>query len=112
VLKVTPLTAAVLAAVTDDALGQASALNNAASRVGGVILIALVPALIGATAGYSLAGALAHGYLPIRRRRPRRALVAVDQHHLAAVPPQGDCPLAEGVLAGTGLRVGEHLAKG
>jgi hypothetical protein len=111
-LKVTPLTAAVLAAVTDDALGQASALNNAASRVGGVILIALVPALIGATAGYSLAGALAHGYLPIRRRRPRRALVAVDHHHLAAVPPRGDCPLAEGVLAGTGLRVGEPPGEG
>jgi hypothetical protein len=46
------------------------------------------------------------------RRRPRLALVAVDDHDLSAIPPQGDRPLAEGVLAGTGLGVGEHLAKG
>ena len=58
-LSVTPLTAAVLAAVGDADLGEASAINDAASRVGGVIAIALVPALIGATVGTSLADALA-----------------------------------------------------
>lgn len=58
-LAVTPLTAAVLAAVGDADLGEASAVNDAASRVGGVIAIALVPALIG---GGSLAAALADGY--------------------------------------------------
>lgn len=58
-LSVTPLTAAVLAAVGDTDLGEASAINDAASRVGGVIAIALVPVLIG---GGSLAGALADGY--------------------------------------------------
>ena len=42
-------------------LGEASAINDAASRVGGVVLIALVPALLGTgTAG--LAQSLATGY--------------------------------------------------
>jgi hypothetical protein len=63
-LAVTPLTAAVLAAVGDADLGEASAINDAASRVGGVIAIALVPVLIGVTAGSSLAEALAAGYEP------------------------------------------------
>jgi EmrB/QacA subfamily drug resistance transporter len=62
-LSVTPLTAAVLAAVGDVDLGEASAINDAASRVGGVVAIAVVPALLGA-GGASLAGALAHGYQP------------------------------------------------
>lgn len=63
-LCVTPLTAAVLAAVSDTDLGEASAINDATSRVGGVVLIALVPALIGATGGRSIARALAQGYQP------------------------------------------------
>ena len=63
-LTVTPLTAAVLAAVRDADLGEASAINDAASRLGGLILVALVPALIGATAGRSLDHALVHGYQP------------------------------------------------
>jgi len=63
-LCVTPLTAAVLAAVSDADLGEASAVNDATSRVGGVVLIALVPALIGATGGRSITHALAHGYQP------------------------------------------------
>jgi EmrB/QacA subfamily drug resistance transporter len=62
-LAVTPLTAAVLAAVDDTDLGEASAINDAASRLGGVIAIAIVPTLIGAGCG-SLAPALAHGYRP------------------------------------------------
>src|ERR671930_1892585 len=60
-LTVAPLTAGVLAAVDDTDLGEASAINDAASRVGGVVLIALVPALLGTgTAG--LAQSLATGY--------------------------------------------------
>jgi EmrB/QacA subfamily drug resistance transporter len=62
-LAVTPLTAAVLAAVADADLGEASAINDGASRVGGVIAIAVVPALIG-TGGGTLANALVHGYQP------------------------------------------------
>ena len=61
-LAVTPLTAAVLAAVRDADLGEASAINDAASRVGGVVAVALVPVLIGAGAGTGLSEALMHGY--------------------------------------------------
>ena len=63
-LSVTPLTAAVLAAVGDADLGEASGINDASSRIGGVIVIAVVPALIGATGGRSYAHALTHGYQP------------------------------------------------
>jgi Na+/melibiose symporter-like transporter len=63
-LSVTPLTAAVLAAVGDADLGEASGINDASSRIGGVIVIALVPVLIGATGGRSYAHALVHGYQP------------------------------------------------
>ncbi len=57
------LTAAVLAAVSDADLGEASAVNDAAARVGAVVAIALVPALIGA-GGSSLERALADGFQP------------------------------------------------
>ena len=46
-LAVAPLTAAVLAAISDTDLGEASAVNDAAARIGAVVAIALVPALIG-----------------------------------------------------------------
>ena len=61
-LLVTPLTAAVLAAVRDEDLGEASAVNDAASRVGGVIAVALVPVLIGASAGRDLDQAITDGF--------------------------------------------------
>ena len=63
-LAVTPLTAAVLAAVGDPDLGEAASISDAASRLGGVIAIAAVPALVGATGGLSLGDALADGYQP------------------------------------------------
>jgi MFS family permease len=63
-LCVTPLTAAVLAAVSDPDLGEASAVNDATSRVGGLVVVGLVPALIGASGGGSIAHALVHGYQP------------------------------------------------
>ena len=63
-VAVTPLTASVLAAVGDADLGEASGINDAASRIGGVVVIALVPALIGAVGGTSLTHALLHGYQP------------------------------------------------
>lgn len=61
-LTVPPLTAGVLAAVDDSDLGQASAVNDAASRVGGVVVIALVPVLLGVGDSESLAAPLAQGY--------------------------------------------------
>ncbi|TWD81740.1 EmrB/QacA subfamily drug resistance transporter [Kribbella amoyensis] len=63
-LTVTPLTAAVLAAVSDADLGEASAVNDAAARVGAVAAIALVPVLLGVGAGSSLAESLTDGYRP------------------------------------------------
>ena len=68
-LMVAPLTAAVLAAVGDPDLGEASAINDAAARVGAVVAVALVPVLIGVGAGSTLAGALTHGY--------RQAMIAI-----------------------------------
>ena len=61
-LTVAPLTAGVLAAVDDADLGEASAINDAASRVGGVVLIALVPALLGVGGSDDLVQPLGHRY--------------------------------------------------
>lgn len=61
-LVVAPLTAGVLAAVDDRDLGEASAINDAASRVGGVVVVALVPALLGAGGARDLAHPLAENY--------------------------------------------------
>jgi EmrB/QacA subfamily drug resistance transporter len=62
-LAVAPLTAGVLAAVDDSDLGEASGINDAASRVGGVVLVALVPVLLGASGSVAgLSGPLAARY--------------------------------------------------
>ena len=61
-VAVAPLTAGVLAAVEDTDLGAASAINDASSRVGGVVMVALVPALLGAGDAHSLAVPLAAHY--------------------------------------------------
>jgi EmrB/QacA subfamily drug resistance transporter len=63
-LLVAPLTAAVLAAVGDADLGEASAINDAAARVGAVVAVAVVPVLIGVGAGSSLSDSLTNGYRP------------------------------------------------
>jgi MFS family permease len=61
-LTVAPLTAGVLAAVDDSDLGEASAINDAASRIGGVVLVALVPVLLGVGSARGLGGPLADNY--------------------------------------------------
>ncbi|GID29373.1 MFS transporter [Paractinoplanes brasiliensis] len=63
-LAVAPLTAGVLAAVGDSDLGEASAINDAASRVGGVVLIALVPLLLGVGGAEDFTAPLAARYQP------------------------------------------------
>jgi EmrB/QacA subfamily drug resistance transporter len=63
-LVVTPLTAAVLAAVDDPDLGEASAISDVAARLGGAVMVAVVPVLIGANAGRGLESALVDGYRP------------------------------------------------
>jgi EmrB/QacA subfamily drug resistance transporter len=62
-LAVTPLTSAVLAAVKNSDLGEASAINNAVSRLGGVVAIALIPALAGPGA-QTLAETIGAAYQP------------------------------------------------
>lgn len=61
-ITVAPLTAGVLAAVDDADLGEASAINDAASRVGGVVMVALVPILLGVGSARSLSRPLANNY--------------------------------------------------
>jgi EmrB/QacA subfamily drug resistance transporter len=61
-LAVAPLTAGVLAAVDDTDLGEASAINDAASRVGGVVMVALIPVLLGVRTASSLGPPLADHY--------------------------------------------------
>ncbi|WP_431278508.1 DHA2 family efflux MFS transporter permease subunit [Leifsonia poae] len=63
-LLVTPLTSSVLAAVKDSDLGEASAINDGASRVGALLVTALVPVLIGSAGGGDLAPAIERGYQP------------------------------------------------
>ena len=57
-LTVAPLTAAVMAAVDAHHLGVGSAINNATARIGGLLAVAVVPALAGLSGASShLAGA-------------------------------------------------------
>jgi EmrB/QacA subfamily drug resistance transporter len=63
-LTVAPLTAGVLAAVDAADTGEAAAVNNAASQVGGVIAVALVPVLLGAGSSRTLAQSLGTGFRP------------------------------------------------
>ena len=75
-VAVTPLTAAVLAAVGAADLGEASGINDAASRVGGVVVIALVPVLGVSLCLWATTGSLRADVLWVRQRlsiscRPR-----------------------------------------
>jgi EmrB/QacA subfamily drug resistance transporter len=56
-MLVAPLTAAVLGAVADEFGGVASAVNNSVARVAGLLSTAALPAILGAAASETLAGA-------------------------------------------------------
>jgi hypothetical protein len=64
-LTATPLTAAVLAAVADGDLGEASAIIDAARHAtAGCLVSAVVPAPIEAGGGRGVGAALSRGYQP------------------------------------------------
>lgn len=92
-LAVTPLTAAVLAAVDDTDLGEASAVNDAASRIGGAIAIAAVPLLIGAGQRKALSSAgdeareTAWGAAGSARSGPRSRGWSLSPHAIAPCVP-------------------------
>lgn len=62
-LVVAPLTASVLAAAPDRLAGAASGLNNAASRVGGLLAVSALPLVVGLSGGgYERSGQLTPAY--------------------------------------------------
>ncbi len=62
-LIVAPLTSSVLAAVAEDEAGMASAVNNAAARLAGLLATAVIPLLVGLGGLEDLSGdAFARGY--------------------------------------------------
>jgi hypothetical protein len=62
-LVVAPLTASVLAAAADRFAGTASGVNNAASRIGGLLAVASLPLLVGLSGtGYARPAALTTAY--------------------------------------------------
>ncbi|MEZ5139283.1 MAG: MFS transporter [Acidimicrobiales bacterium] len=79
-LTVAPLTAAVLAAVDDRALGIGSATNNAVARLGGLLAVAVLPA----AAGVDLDGATSAGLPGYRTAMTAAAVLCVVGAAVAA----------------------------
>ena len=85
-ITVAPLTTAVMNAVGADAAGVASGINNAVSRVAGVLAVAVLGALMAWAFGDALQGRLAQHNVPAEVAR----LVLEQRGRLAAIElPQG-----------------------
>jgi hypothetical protein len=89
-LTVAPLTAAVLGGVSEEHAGIASAVNNATARVGGLLAIAAVGAVVAAQFSSSLKADLAG--VPVPRaylsQAEKRALTTDAPASLGPVRPQ------------------------
>jgi EmrB/QacA subfamily drug resistance transporter len=80
-INVAPLTTAVINSVSDDLSGAASGINNAVSRIAGVVAVALVGLVTLFTFSHYLAGALAAAGIDA----PIRNALLADSEKLAAL---------------------------
>jgi MFS family permease len=82
-VAVAPLTTAVMSAVSTDRAGVASGINNAVSRVGGLVAVAVFGAVILGVFGRSLDQRLSAVALPA----PARTALVRQREQLAELPP-------------------------
>ncbi|HTX62388.1 MAG TPA: MFS transporter [Acidimicrobiales bacterium] len=124
-ITVAPLTSTALGAVSDQHSGLASALNNDVARIGGLIAVAVVPAIAGISgSAYLQAGPLSRGFriaaivtaawcagggvvaaLAVRNPTTVRGVMRADRTHV-------HCALDATPLAGTEPRAGTSARRG
>ncbi|MEY2464447.1 MAG: hypothetical protein QOH64_2585 [Acidimicrobiaceae bacterium] len=100
-LTVAPLTAAVLAAVDDQHTGIGSAINNAVSRIAGLLAIAVIPALVGLDSNFG------GGY---RSGLRIAGLLAAVGGVLGYFTIRDSVPVANATVLATGMPCHEHRA--
>jgi EmrB/QacA subfamily drug resistance transporter len=116
-LAVTPLTATVLRAVSEERAGLASGVNNAVARTGGLLLVAVLPALTGlGSDGFGDAAALEPAFrtamLLCAALLATAAAVAVLGIRQPAKETGAGCPPRHCALDTTPVGVTEHGASG